>query len=96
MLRTDMPTDKKPSRGRRGKRRTMLESPDLRWQAGREEKWVTVIERVANKRILKTDVGLVHVKDNSRFQKNMSFPCWVEPDTGRMVARGLPRSPYRW
>ena len=87
---------RKQVRGRRAKRRSMLESPELRWKAGRQERWVTVTKRPLNRRLIETDVGLVHVKDNTRFQVGLNFPCWVEQDSGRVIARGLPRQLHRW
>ena len=74
----------------------MLESPELRWKAGREERWVTVTRRPLNRRLIETDVGIVHVKDNRGFQKGLSFPCWTEAETGRVVAKGMPRQLHRW
>lgn len=83
-------------RKKRGKRRTMLESPDLRWKAGKESKTAKVIDRPFNRGLVKTDLGLVRVKDNQLFQKGLEFPVWVEQGTGRLVCKGVPKQLDRW
>lgn len=83
---------KKRTRGRRGKYRTMLETPDLRWKAGRQPKEGIVKGKPFNHRLVETDLGLVTVTDNATFQKGLKIPVWVEAKTGRLICKGLPRS----
>ncbi len=83
-------------RGRRAKRRTGLDTPDLRWKAGREPKQATVKGRPFNMRLLETDLGLVRVSDNRDFQKGLKIPVWVEQGTGKLVCVGSPKQLDRW
>lgn len=87
---------KKRTRGRRAKRRTMLETPDLRWKAGRESKVGKVIGHPLNSRLIETDLGLVHVSDARWFQKGLQVPVWCEPGGKRMYCKGRPRQLSRW
>lgn len=83
-------------RKKRGKRRTMLESPDLRWKAGKESKTAKVIDRPFNRGLVKTDLGLVRVKDNQLFQKGLEIPVWIEKGSDKMICKGVPKQLDRW
>lgn len=83
-------------RGKRAKRRTGLDTADLRWKAGRESKQATVKGRPFNMRLLETDLGLVRVSDNRDFQKGLKIPVWVEQGTGKLVCVGSPKQLDRW
>lgn len=87
---------KKRTRGKPGKRRTMLESPDLRWKAGRESKVGKVIGHPLNSRLIETDLGLVHVSDARWFQRGLQVPVWCEPGGDRMYCKGRPRQLSRF
>ena len=99
-LQTEMTkeTPKKPAfkRNKKSKRRTMLETPDLRWKAGKESRVGTVLDRPLNSRMIKTDLGMVHVSDSKWFQKGLQVPVWREPEGERMYCKGRPRQLSRW
>ena len=86
----------KQKRGRKAKRRHMLETPELRWKAGRESKWLKVTGRPMNLRMVQTDDGLVSVRDSTFFNEGMEIPVWVEKNTGRLICKGLPRCRSKW
>ena len=91
-----MTETKKRTRGRAAKRRSMLETPDLRWRAGKEPKMAKVVDRPFNRSLIKTEIGLVRVKDNKLFQKGLEIPVWVEKGTDKLICKGVPKQLDRW
>lgn len=89
-------TEKKRKRGKPARRRHMLETPELRWKAGREPMKATVKGHPLNRQLVETDLGLVAVRDSTLFAPGLEFPVWVEQGSGRLIAKGQPRQRHRW
>ena len=94
MSKTDTPHRR--TRGKKARRRTMLDTEELRWKAGKEPREATVTGRPMNPRLLSTDLGIVRVTDSRPFQKGLKIPVWIEPDSGKLFCKGRPKQLDRY
>jgi|SRR6056300_38877 hypothetical protein len=81
----------KPARRRNG-----LDTPDMRWKAGKEPKWLKVLGHPLNRRLIQTEEGYVTVTDSGWFSKGVEVPVWCEPGNGQMYCKGRPKELHRW